>query len=227
MKFFDFFDKVIFLTLSNNYERHKNINNIINKFKIKNSYIYYSTKRPSIDLKCSTLFPQLKTDYYNAIELTNKYIYANNFNVSLNHFTIIKIAYELGYNNILICEDDVSFIDSNLLDLLINKIDFDYDIIKFSDDTMIQETLTLDYLNNEEILFNLFNKKSLPEHFCNLSSQCYALSRNGMKIYIDYVLSNEILCEDLIFKELIKNTDIKLYGSKYKLITNEFESTII
>ena len=222
-KFFDYFDKVIFLTLSDAYERHQNIQNQINRFNIKNYYIYYSTKLPNIYLKCSNLFPQLKTDYYEDIKKYNKYIYANNFSVSINHLNIIKIFYELGYNKILILEDDINLneYDGSIYDKIIDYIPENYDLLKFNNDDY-----KYDDLQENDLINPIFIK--MDENEPNYGSNFYALSRNGMKIYIDYLLETSNLCEDLIFTQLLKNTNIKGYTFNKKIISPlNIKSTIL
>lgn len=223
---FNYFDKVIFLTLSDSYDRHKNIKYHINKFNIINSYIYYSTKLPEIYLKCSNLFPTLKSEYYD--NMNNKYVYANNFSVSINHLNIIKICYELGYKNILICEDDITLIDykehNNLIyNTILENIPKDYDIIKFNNDCTKQEILNVNDLKQP-----IFHKLSYNNNITNYGTSFYALSRNGMKKYIDYLLITNELSEDLIFNRLLKNTNMNIYAM-YKKITkqSDFESTIL
>lgn len=221
-KFFDYFDKVIFLTLSDSYERHKNIQNQINKFNIKNYHIYYSTKLPEIYLKCSRLFPSLKLEYYDNIEKYNKYIYANNFSVSINHLNIIKISYELGYNKILILEDDINFneYEGDMYDKIIDYIPEDYDLLKFDNDDCF------DTLQKKDLVKSPFVKMNKDNY--NFHSNFYSLSRNGMKIYIDYLLKTTNLCEDLIFTELLRNTNINAYTINQKIISPlNIQSTIL
>ena len=62
----------------------------------------------------------------------------------------------------------------------------------------------------------------------NFYSNFYSLSRNGMKIYIDYLLKTTNLCEDLIFTELLRNTNINAYTINQKIISSlNIQSTIL
>lgn len=226
--FFSQFDKTFFITLSSSKERIENVKNIINKYNINNSVIYYITKLPDIYLKCSSLFPSLKIKYYDDNTINNYYTYSNVFSCAINHLNIVKITYELGLNNILICEDDVNFIDYNLLNKISKLIPNDYDIIKFANDGNPEKMKKIDENSiNEDN--NIFSKIILND--LNLSTMCYALSRSGMKKYIDYILKiNDLYISDCIFNELLKyyNNNINIYRSNYYICPKkDFISTII
>lgn len=99
--------------------------------------------------------------------------------VAYHHYCCIKEAYELGYNNILIMENDVEFLkDINKLNEYLIRMP-NYDICCF------------DWLFNN---LNLVKLHTIPNNDRYLefsgSSQlftaaCYALSRRGMKYILD------------------------------------------
>lgn len=99
--------------------------------------------------------------------------------VAYHHYCCIKEAYELGYNNILIMENDIEFLkDITKLNRYINNIP-NYDICCF------------DWLFNN---INLIKLHKIPnnDRFLEFSGSsqlftaaCYALSRRGMKYIID------------------------------------------
>ena len=116
------------------------------------------------------------------------------------HYNIIKTSYERGFNSILICEDDVNFIDNKntILDVF-NRIPKDYDIIKFynlCDTDYFEKDLKI--TTYKKINYILQNRGGLG------SAMIYALSRNGMKIYIDYVETYGLMVSDDIFLPLFE-----------------------
>lgn len=224
--FFDSFDKVWFLTLSDSYERHQNIINTINKYKITNADIYYGVKNKNLYQIIGDNLETLHTDYYDYVQQTNQSIYSNVANTTTNHYNVIKISYDLGYNHILICEDDITFIDNEFLNLIHNNLNFDYDIIKFVNDSHIEENNQYNELKNlNNQLFKLVNKESEGVF---LSSECYALSRSGMKKYIDFFNEGNIYPSDVIFYYLLKNININMYILKYNISKkSNYKSNIV
>ena len=80
--------------------------------KQKANLTYNELLRIGIDSKYIVL-------YWGITSQLCEYIYSNLFkskdhnkecNILLNHYFIIKQAYDLGYNSIMVCEDDVRFL---------------------------------------------------------------------------------------------------------------------
>ena len=123
--------------------------------------------------------------------------------VQQGHYTLIKTCYELGYDNVLICEDDICFlknIDS------IKKILDDFESKKSNIDIYL-----FDYITVNKILSKDFRLYSW--------SDCYYLNRKGMQ-YIIYCLeqSNEFIQDELWFKGLNINSPIDVWENDDKTL---------
>ena len=118
--------------------------------------------------------------------------------IQQGHYTLIKTCYELGYDNILICEDDICFLKD--LNLIKNILD-DFENKK-------SDIYLFDYLHVNKILPNDIRLYSW--------SPCYYLNRKGMQ-YIIYCLeaSNEFMVDELWFKILESNT-INVWANDYQ-----------
>ena len=106
--------------------------------------------------------------------------------VSLEHLRCIKIAYGLGYNRILMMENDVTFIkDLDLIQKYLENIPEDADVIYF--DYIFGLSKELDRYQEQK-------QKKINDYYCDLeslkriwSAGCYSLSRKGM----EYVIKNQ------------------------------------
>ena len=93
---FNFFDKIFCINLKYRKDRYISANKVFNKLNIINVEFYITDKSP-------------KGGRYGCFE---------------SHINVIKKAYHLGYNNILIFEDDIRPSNFYNLDLLDSSIDF-------------------------------------------------------------------------------------------------------
>lgn len=107
-----FYDEIFVVHLANDKSRMKNIQN---QFKYVNLpyTIWWTTKRPfSNDI--AQLFREYMSDKYyeNIFRNGNHNVLGNVFNCALAHYDIIKTSFERGLEHILICEDDIDFIET-------------------------------------------------------------------------------------------------------------------
>lgn len=105
------------------------------------------------------------------------------FNMTVGHYTILKTAYELGCQSALVLEDDMRFLKNldEIADIL-NSIPMDYDHIMLdrnrltTTDLKVFAGVTEEQRRNKWIEFDEAG-----------STGCYAMSRRGMKHYIDLI----------------------------------------
>lgn len=115
----------------------------------------------------------------------------NEYDCARNHYTIIKTAYDLGYEHILVMEDDIRFLkDANIFNMYLKKIPNDYDVLQFGAFTM--EPDIEKYLLDDELWFE---HEDVPAW----NTSMYALSRRGMIYYLG--------CMDTLFRQ----ADVPLY----------------
>lgn len=120
------------------------------------------------------------------------------FGCAISHYSIIKEAQLLGYNKILILEDDLCFLkDAAILEHYFNNLPDDWDCIKyfFSLSELAPNLCPKSYLIKELVLYEKFNSIKIDDLFISYNklpdwfpgSNCataYALNKNG----IDYVV---------------------------------------
>ena len=202
------FDKIYVISLISNKDRQEFIKYQMKELDIDFEFIY------GID------FYNLKHDRFN-----NEIIYPslvdfdflNNdkmYGCTLMHYYAILQAYEIGYNNILIIEDDSCLIkDKNILNYYLNNIPDNCDFItytpRFIDDderNQFKKLISL-YKNNNKIKYIKLNNK-------NYNSLCgtgmYGLmNRQTMKLYLENQRKN-FNCADHI-KGIFENSIINRY----------------
>lgn len=196
------FDKIYCLHLSEDKEREIQIKKEFKFLGItKQVEIWWTCKR-NISNKIGKLLSSLHTTFYNEYSEGNDSLYGNVFNCSFEHYSIIKQAYLRGFENILIIEDDIVFNrDKEKIKYIIDNIPSDYDIIKF-----FNEFTGESYIDKP--IQYVKNKKDLKQY--KVSSMCYAISRNGMKLYIEE-MDKKFNIADVILDELKDNKNIKFY----------------
>lgn len=160
------FDKVFVISYINNFEHRKNISDKLNNLGIDFEFIYGPNLYDiptfcNVDVQCD----QLKKD-----DRHNDY-YIHQVSGSQAHLMAVDYAYNGGYNNVLIIEDDVHFIKNKefILDCL-NNYPKDADLIQYG------------YIN----IFNFQSDNLFIKNFYMPGAQMYALcNRNIMKVYLD------------------------------------------
>lgn len=171
------------------------MNNIWNKFnrKVVLCYTGYKERYESVrselqrigmgDVEFRFDFPSpLKDILKDHINTTNFTKNIGPFSCVIAHYSVIKQTFELGYDNLLIMEDDIRFLrDLDRISAIVETLPPDYDYAQFEKakpyEMPMSEWLALK--NGPHV-----NKYWLP--FTNLrGGGCYALSRKGMKHMID------------------------------------------
>lgn len=146
----------------------------------------------------------------------------SNYHCTREHYTMIKIAYELNYDYILIFEDDVKLLNKKNWDLFMNNIPDDFDLIRYS--------CIIDFPCPEEYINNYYNNILYSKLKYNIwSTGAYALSRKGMKYYIDYINNLHYTCNaDIPFFFAPNTKEINSYISSIPIsyFYNEFESIL-
>lgn len=142
------------------------------------------------------------------------------YHCTREHYTMINIAYQLGYNHILIFEDDVKFIKKNYFDLFMNDIPDDFDILRLGG--AIEHV----YENGPKLFDNRIYWTKLD--FRLWSTIGYALSRKGMKYYLDYIKSNYHVADMPLYDmNAIRNNGINCYISTLPICYyHKFDSSI-
>lgn len=221
------FDKVYIIHCVENKNRYDNI-----KFQLDNLITNYKDR---IEIYNTCYFPH-NNICANAMIFSGKSRYlinGNEFSLTREFYRIIKTSYLLGYDRILIFEDDFSLMKQEYMGAFINAFPDDFDIIQLS----YQIPSFLYDFNN---IFNQYQNNGkfwIEKEFGGWSNNGLALSRNGMKYWIDRI-DNEFQAADIPIHESknsklyygylnASNKDIKHYIPTIPLIyIDGIESTV-
>lgn len=192
------FDKIYVIHCVEDEERYKNV-----IYQQENSNI-------DLDIWWTTKSHPFTEQMLNGILLSGhgRYIInKNELNLLREFYSIIKISYDRGLNRILIFEDDFSLMRNGYIEKFISNIPDDFDIIQFS-------TLSNKQLFDYNILMKQYAEGKLFVE-CNSgywSNNGLALSRKGMKYFLDYI-NDEIVAADIPQFEF--NNTNKFFGKTY------------
>lgn len=183
--------KIIYLTTTNN-NRLQYILDVKNKLESLgyiNQEIYYGVDIP---LQAKIAKDVLKYATCNIDHYDQFYIKQNVFNCVLNHYMIIKKYYELGYDNIIVIEDDCQIKNLDLLASILENIPDDTDIARLSVDNCLYNKL------NKKIDKYFYRQHEHKEYYSWFygSTLFNIYFRNGMKFYIDYIDNNGYIPAD-------------------------------
>ena len=115
------FDKIYVLSLITNKTRQEHIKYQFEDLGIDFEFIYgtdfqnikYDAQENEIN------YPNVWAKEYYAKIFINKYA---DFGCTLTHYNAISFAYHLGYNNVLVIEDDICFIkDKSIIEYYLNN----------------------------------------------------------------------------------------------------------
>ena len=162
--------------------------------------------------------------------ITYPYVYDNNtsnspqnFGCTITHYQAVLQAYELGYKNVLIIEDDICFIkNKELIFDMLNSIPSDAYFV-----TWDPRFITTDIINEQELLINELSQTSskylhLQNHYKNLcGGMMYGLmNRYTMELYINSQRKNLNMSDRVI--GIWKNPIIKRYVCSKCLCTDQY-----
>lgn len=221
------FDKIYCLQLAENKNRHKKNVAEFEKVGILDQIEYWwAVKRPFLK-DVTKIQPNLICDFYDTWTKYNSMTYANVANCAIEHYSIVKQAYERGFERILIIEDDVEFkISAAKLEIVMSNTPSDFDLIAY------QNGWRRNYKNHTYLVANDENlakyrhiKEDISEWRQN-GTVMYAISRNMMKFVIDYYDTNGLTYADK-FLDYIDRNEYKVYEPCCNIIyTNINDSTI-
>lgn len=191
------FDKVYILSLVNRKDRRVCLDRQLYTFGI-NPYINHF-----IEYYYGTTFP-----YNNIIaqsfNQTNKgrFTKPNEYDCARNHYAIVKICYELGYEHCLIMEDDILFLkDVDKIVDYIKEIPNDFDVVQFGGFTADPKIIPL--MKGDK----WFKHKNVGIWNCSM----YALSRKGMQFYLAFMDKMFWVADGPVYKAPLNDKIINTY----------------
>ena len=170
------FDKISLLTLSHRADRQTSMKQMLDYIGLeynKDVSVVYGTTFP---------YNQLIMDAFNKAFYPKRcFTKPNEIDCARNHYGIVKAAYDMGCEHVLILEDDLCFTrDLDLLSNVIKSIPEDYDVLQFGGFTADPRAKTI---------LSHYPDKLWVKHPGILvwNASMYALSRRGMEYYIKFM----------------------------------------
>jgi len=171
------FDKMWCLS-SLDKERFKSSKEEFNRLGWNVEY-YYNPINPIIKACDKTPF---HSNFYSKLtkKRDNDDVYNAVASCFIGHYNIIKISYELGFNKVLICEDDISIRKDVDIDKVFDKIPDDFDTLNFYH-RFVGKICTLPIYNSQD---DFWRKIEVPTVYSCLA--LYAVSRKFMEWYLTH-----------------------------------------
>ena len=179
------FDKIYVISLIHNHDRQEFIKYQMNHIGLNFEFIY------GIDF-----YNLINDSKDNRIFLPDVYNYVNdpiqlakNFGCAITHYNAVLNAYELGFNNILIIEDDICFIKNTKLILqLLNDIPKDCDFVSFNPRFKSTED-NLEHENCKKLICKNYNNNFIylyNNYQLLVGAMMYGImNRDTMKLYLN------------------------------------------
>ena len=174
------FEKIYVLSLITNHSRQEFIKHQMDDLGLEFEFIY------------GTAFYELTNDSDNhIINWPNVWPWKNlqasgrSFGCTISHYNAVSQAYYLGYNNVLILEDDICFLkDKNIVEYYLNNVPNDCDFITY-DLRFIDNNDLHNFCDNNDYHINKYlHIKNNIVTLCG--GMCYGLmNRDIMKLYLD------------------------------------------
>lgn len=166
------FDKIYFLTFVEDKKRLDNVFEQIKKLGLKaNQFeINYTSRMPYSDL-CGRLLLGQSYERLGWVQFKNSF--AGVFNCATEHYKMIRNAFYLGYEKILICEDDTNFVNNvKFIEETFEKLPEKFGIVKF-------------YYSDYQRTSKDFGLRPVFDYNEGIrSTLCYALDKEGMIAYM-------------------------------------------
>lgn len=174
------FDKIFLLTCAHRHDRHKQIFNQLLEIGYDKNQIEH-VKKLQVIYTTTWKYNATIANAINGIHSRQCFTKANEYDCSRNHHNIIKQSLELGYEKILVIEDDIQFLNHNELYPIILNIPNEFGLLQMSG-------FTTEDINSKFGLLEKFNNGIFWLNTNNIHLWCtsmYAMGIEGMKYYIN------------------------------------------
>lgn len=157
-------------------------------------------------------YPQLSGDTYNIC--TGK-----DFSCAVSHYNAVFQAYEFGYDNVLIIEDDVCFIkNKNLLERYLTDIPKDADFVTYDPRFWFNEDFDK-FANKLDNCTDMFIKDN-NEYKLMFGGMAYGLmNRNTIKLYLENQRKGFCFADHV--RGLFRDVSVNKYIASHCICTDE------
>lgn len=135
----------------------------------------------------------------------------NEYDCARNHYNIVKSSLELGYEHVLILEDDILFMkDEEKIIKYLDEMPDDYDVIQFGGFTA--DSAWNHYKSSSDELW--LKHREVGIWNCSM----YALSRRGMQFYIAFMDKIFCVADMPVYKAPLNDKIIQTYISREPVV---------
>ena len=139
----------------------------------------------------------------------------NEYDCTHNHYSMVKQAYDQGYQHCLIMEDDILFIeDKKLWEKYLDNIPSDFDILQFGGFTTDKRVV-------EEVLNHKDEYWVKHPNVPIWNASMYALSRKGMEYYLEFIDKFFWVADGPLYRAPIDKPELNTYICTIPLVIQE------
>lgn len=217
------FDKIYVISLITNHDRQDAITEQLKgccdldfEFVYGSDYYNFINDAHNHKIKYPNVYPWVDDN-------DAEHSFSRSFGCAITHYNAVLYAYELGYNNVLIMEDDVCFVkNKKLIYNSFNNIPEDADFITWDPRFVDKFETNLpnikeDILNSNDLFFNITNEK----YPLMIGGMMYAImNRQSMEFYLKTQHEN-FHAADIVLNFFYQPT-VKKYVSTKCIATDQY-----
>lgn len=206
------FQHIFMLNLSTRGDRRYKMIQQLFDFGLPNNF-----RQSDLDIRTTVLFKRYNTIMMHVLNQNNwgRLTKPNEYDCTHNHYSMIKQAYDQGYQYCLIMEDDILFIkDEKLWEKYLDNIPGDFDILQFGGFTT-DKRVVKDVLNHKDEYWVKHPKVPI------WNASMYALSRKGMEYYLKFIDKFLWVADGPLYRAPIDNPELNTYICTIPLVIQE------
>ena len=221
-KLIESFGHIYVLTMSNRPDR---------RALIEKQFLELGLPQPDMDARVryfyGTPFPYngLIADAFNRSG-KGRFTKPNEYDCARNHYAIIKTAYDLGWEYVLVIEDDVLFLkDVDMWMMYLSNIPEDFDVLQGGGFTV--DKRILEYMKAADDIVGSDAYWFKHKHVGLWNASFYALSRKGMEFYLTFMDKIRFWVADgPLYKAPLSDNLINTYASRIPLTIQASKETV-
>lgn len=208
------FDKVYVLSMPSYKERYEFVKYQLNELGIDFEFIW-GTDFGNIDkdsLGYKMNYPQLWEEH--------KYCTGKDFSCTVSHYNAVYRAYEFGYNNVLIIEDDICFIkNKKLIEFIFDNIPEEADFVTYDPRFFVPNDFKIFFKDLNKNYGNLYMKAD-KNYVYMIGGMLYGImNRDTMQLYLENQRKNFFMSDHV--QGLFVNVTVNKYISTRCICTDE------
>lgn len=206
------FQHIFMLNLSTRGDRRQKMIQQLFDFGLPNNF-----RQSDLDIRTTVPFKKYNTIMMHVLNQNKlgRLTKPNEYDCTHNHYSMVKQAYDQGYQYCLVLEDDILFIeDKKLWEKYLDNIPNDFDILQFggftTDNRVVEEVL-----NHKDEYW--VKHPNVPIW----NASMYALSRKGMEYYLEFIDKFFWVADGPLYRAPIDNPELNTYICTIPLVIQE------